>query len=913
MWKDKVAKKKNNSGVSGAHHRPAKRSGVNAAQVLSVSAQSLFQQALEHHKAAQWHFAAPLYERVLAQFPRHPDSLHLLGLVAQALNKSDQAYALISQAIRLSPKIAEYHFNYGVVLQERGDDIAAIAAYRQSIRLKPHYSQAYENLGVALQDSGSDDAALQAYEQALEHNPQSLIALTNLGTLHFQVGDTSLSLRCFDQTLDITPADAERRFKRSGSLLRSGQWQLGWQEYRWRFSEKSFLASNPPRSTGLPHTEAEFIAGRRLLISSEQGLGDEIMFASCFDDVIATAEHCVLECDPRLVALYTRSFPAAEVCAKHRINPLGLDSFVPAGDLPMYFRNQDDDFGGRPYLKVAADKQAYWQAQLQQLGSKLKVGISWRGGTEARATKFRSIALKSWRPLLANADVSFVNLQYRCESAELDQLGGKVHTFSDLDLFNDIDGLAALVANLDLVISADNTTVHLAGALGVPVWVLLPRGPDLRWTDGRDDSPWYSSARLFRNGGGKDGWRDVMAKLVVELSSVTFATRAEYEMRGNLNIPEPKLLSATEAKTCVFLNDTSDWYHWGCSGTSLSVHRALRERGYDVQARPIALTQNLAALPTSPEEFDSDDVYAAFVSKNTSLANQLSAADIVVINGEGSLHGGGIVPVGLLYIAFVAKTRLAKTVQIINHSCYPQGADTSSDGPLNRLYQRVYQQLDFIAVREPLSLRLLQSLNITCVQSFDCLPLFIDSLPALQTKHVSDKPYIVLIGSVAWGEAIAEPLTQFLQQRLAGGYSIKLLIGASAFLAAEDVVFVQWMQRKAAGQFELCVADTEQAWLECIANAALLVSGRFHHSIAAAFLETPFIVTASDTPKVAGLLELLEMPAAMLQTDQDFLENLTLMADKRLAQPGQFILSAQLRQALSALAENNFAALDAIP
>lgn len=910
IWEDRVAKKKNNSGVSGAHPRPAKRSGTSAPEVLSASAQSLFQQALEYHKAAQWHLAAPLYERVLAQFPRHPDSLHLLGLVAQALNNSDQACALISQAIGLSPKIAVYHFNYGVVLQERGDDAAAIAAYRQAIRLKPDYQQAYENLGVALQDSGSDDAALQAYEQALEHNPLSLIALKNLGTLHFKAGHTSLSLRCFEQALDIAPADAELRLKRSGSLLRSGQWQRAWREYRWRFSEKSFLASNPPRSTGLPHIETEHIAGRRLLISSEQGLGDEIMFASCFDDVIATAEHCVLECDPRLVALYTRSFPAAEVHAKHRINPLGLDSFVPAGDLPMHFRHQDEDFSGRAYLKIAADKQDYWQTQLQQLGSKLKVGICWRGGAEARVMKERSIALKSWRPLFANTDVSFVNLQYRCEPDELSQLGDKVHTFSDLDVFKDIDGLAALVANLDLVISVDNTTVHLAGALGVPVWVLLPRGPERRWTDDRDDSLWYSSARLFRSSGGKDGWRDVIAKLVVELSRFTSATPPEFQISGTGNIPESTLLSAAEAKTCVFLNDTSDWYHWGCSGTSLSVHRALRERGYDVQALPIALTQNLAALPTSPEEFDSEEVYAAFVSKNTSLVSHLSAADIVVINGEGSLHGGGIVPVGLLYIAFIAKTRLAKPVQIINHSCYPQGADTTSDGPLNRLYQRVYQQLDFIAVREPVSLRLLQSLNITCVQSFDCLPLFIDSVPALQAKVVSDKPYIVLTGSVVWGEAIAEPLTQFLQQRLAGEYGIKLLIGASAFLAADDVAFVQWMQRKAAGQFDLCIADTEQAWLECIANAALLVSGRFHHSIAAAFLETPFIVTASNTPKVGGLLELLEMPAALLQTDQDFLENLTLMADQRLAQPAQFILSAPRRQALISLAESNFSGLN---
>lgn len=224
----------------------------------------------------------------------------------------------------------------------------------------------------------------------------------------------------------------------------------------------------------------------------------------------------------------------------------------------------------------------------------------------------------------------------------------------------------------------------------------------------------------------------------------------------------------------------------------------------------------------------------------------------------------------------------------------------------------MYQQLDFIAVREPVSFGLLQSLNIRCVQSFDCLPLFIDSLPILQTALVSDKPYIVLTGSVAWGEAITKPLTQFLQQRLARGYGIKLLIGASAFLAADDIAFVHWMQSKAAGQFELCIADTEQAWLACIANAALLVSGRFHHSIAAAFLETPFIVTASNTPKVAGLLELLEMPAALLATDQDFLENLTLMADQRLAQPAQFILPGPRRQALISLAENNFARLNAV-
>ena len=168
-----MAKNKNKSKSGGAQVRSqaSKRPSSDVSQVLPATAQTLFQQALHHHKQGQLNAAAQGYQKVLAEFPGHADSLHLLGLVAQSLHNPAQASALIEQAIKLSPKIAQYHFNHGVVLQGLSNDQAAIDAYRNAIRLKPDYQQAYENLGVALQDSGSDEAALKSVSASPRAKP----------------------------------------------------------------------------------------------------------------------------------------------------------------------------------------------------------------------------------------------------------------------------------------------------------------------------------------------------------------------------------------------------------------------------------------------------------------------------------------------------------------------------------------------------------------------------------------------------------------------------------------------------------------------------------------------------------------------------------------------------------------------
>jgi Flp pilus assembly protein TadD len=489
------------------------------AQTLPKEWQLLFNQGVEAHRQGNLQQAVDIYSQVLQIFPDHADSLHLVGLVFKSSGDLVQAETFISRAIVLSPKVAGYHYNLGLVLQGLEQHSEAVDAYRAAIRLKADYAQAYENLGVALQDIDDLKAALQVYQQALTLNPKSQIAFKNLGTLYFKNGKTEESLDFFNKALLINPRDLDIHMKCSESLLRMGQWVEGWQEYQWRSSAPSFIKTNAVRSFSLPRAEIDAIANQRVLISCEQALGNEIMFASCVNDVIERAGQCTLECDPRLVPLFSRSFPKAKVVAQNGFDINELDCHLPAGDLPYYFRNASEDFKGAAYLFADVGMRGVWRERLSVLLQPLKVGITWRGGIETRAVAARSIDLKYWWPLLKGVNANFVNLQYRTSQQEIAKLseiaGESLCHFDDLDAFNDIESLAALISELDLVISADNTTVHLAGALGVPVWVLLPVGPDYRWTDGRDDSVWYNSARLFRSKvTGSAGWPKVFRAIV---------------------------------------------------------------------------------------------------------------------------------------------------------------------------------------------------------------------------------------------------------------------------------------------------------------------------------------------------------------------------------------------------------------
>jgi hypothetical protein len=270
------------------------------------------------------------------------------------------------------------------------------------------------------------------------------------------------------------------------------------------------------------------IPGGTLLITAEQGVGDEIMFASLVGEAASRAGDCVVECDPRLVPLFARSMPRIRV----RATPAGSAGFQPTlvpdfdehiamGSLPRFLRPTLASFPGvRGYLKADARRRDKWKVRLRGLGAELKVGISWRGGRKLETRRTRSTKLEDWLPLFATPDVRFVNLQYGDCAAELarlqEQHGILVHHWADANPLEDLDEFAAEISALDLVISIDNSTVHMAGALGCPVWTLLPYVPDWRWLLDRDDSPWYHSMRLFRQVR-RGCWADVLPAVAGEL------------------------------------------------------------------------------------------------------------------------------------------------------------------------------------------------------------------------------------------------------------------------------------------------------------------------------------------------------------------------------------------------------------
>jgi hypothetical protein len=263
------------------------------------------------------------------------------------------------------------------------------------------------------------------------------------------------------------------------------------------------------RNFSQPLWDGSSLKGKTLFVQAEQGIGDEIMFASCLEEVINQADLCIVECDERLVPLFARSFLKAMVI-KHISSkdtyPTDLppvDMRISIGSLPSFLRPNLSSFPQKKsYLISDVHKVEYWRNRIAELGKGLKIGISWRGGITPLVIRRRSIVLEQWSKLFSIPGIHFINLQYgdcKDELAEAkEKLGITIHDWEDADPLKDLDGFAAQISALDMVISVDNSTVHMAGALGVPVWVLLPFVCDWRWMRKIDDTPWYTTVRLFR-------------------------------------------------------------------------------------------------------------------------------------------------------------------------------------------------------------------------------------------------------------------------------------------------------------------------------------------------------------------------------------------------------------------------------
>ena len=366
-----------------------------------------------------------------------------------------------------------------------------------------------------------------------------------------------------------------------------------------------------------------------------------------------------------------------------------------------------------------------------------------------------------------------------------------------------------------------------------------------------------------------------------------------------------------------FVNDTTAWYHWGCTGTSSILTERMKQSFHLIDSLSAKETYAQAWVdrPDTINGFQDKTVFAAFCKSNPLLIDRIHGADKIVINGEGTIHGLKYPPLNLLYLAYISKVFFHKKVEIINHSVFPEDSAPIPDPQARAIYQLVYQNLDYVAVRESISLNILNEIQVKANLTFDCLPLYIKE--HYIANPVSTSKNLIFAGTAAWSEFNAKAMADYLRWMARQGCQVILLTGSNETHSDDskmmtypsDVEAVKFFEHELHDvPWELIDAKSMTEWLDVIANAELLVSGRFHHTIAAICLGRPFVVLNSNTPKIDGCMKVCGLPAALQYRDPDLYANLVTRTEGVLADSNKDENNL-LFSRLCEMAENNFISL----
>jgi tetratricopeptide (TPR) repeat protein len=446
------------------------------------------------------------------------------GLIYLALGNLEAADECIAEALRISPD-SDVGFCHRAVLRSKQSRLAeAIADYRHAIALNPLLPEAHNNLGDLLKVS-EPGAAIEHFETATRLRPNYAEALANLGVMYFLKGDLHGALKKFDEALVVRPDFPRVLAYKANTLFFLGRLREAWPFHKHRFDG---FKLRPHGRFSIPEWNGESLKGKALLVWTEQGLGEEILQASIFSDVLSVVSRLTIECSPRLEALFARSFPDALIIP--RVNPsrastaeITADIQIASGDLGATFRNDWRDFPRHAgYLVPDPVLTAACKRRYRKEG-KLVVGLSWASHAPHFA-KDKSLQLNDFAPVLRFPGAVFVNLQYMASAEEVasveSALGIKIISDGAVELAGDLDDVAAQIGAMDLVISVSNTAVHLAGALNVPVWNIIPghNASGLwHWFHDTDESPWYPSMKIYRRVLEND--RPLMKRISADLES----------------------------------------------------------------------------------------------------------------------------------------------------------------------------------------------------------------------------------------------------------------------------------------------------------------------------------------------------------------------------------------------------------
>jgi Tfp pilus assembly protein PilF len=500
-------------------------------------------------------FWARFYLRMAnAVDPANADVWNELGLIEITLGNFEQAKESLENAVNRNPEHAEAWNNLGMILGRRRDLNNARRHFLRAVFLKPEFYMAACNLGLVnrdldrfedaerelrraleldpcpttarlnlaglLQDTGRLEEALAVLEAAHAQVPRDAEVLAAMSAIALRLGDGGRAMRWAEQAHADAPDNAEARLALATAQLAAGDFARGWENYEARLTSGHGVQRQFP----IARWGGEDLRGKRIFVYGEQGLGDEIMFASCIPDLIASGAHCLLDCNPRLRGLMREAFPGVEVLDAlsqpnaPEIIDVAADVCAPLGSLPRFLRTSRERFaGGQPYLKADARRVAAWRERLAALG----------GGLTRTGRLQRSIALEAMLPLLRLSSVHWLSLQHDARPEELAALETDhgIGIVDWRDAHAELTETAALICALDLVVTVCSTVVHLSGALGRDTLVMTPRGAEWRYMMEGASMPWYGSVSLLRQRQRND-WSEVLVAVRDRLEAALQARAA---------------------------------------------------------------------------------------------------------------------------------------------------------------------------------------------------------------------------------------------------------------------------------------------------------------------------------------------------------------------------------------------------
>ena len=451
----------------------------------------------------QRHFAEALasYDSALALRPDYVEALNNRGVTLWELQRFDEALASYDRALAVEPDYVEALSNRGNALIKLQRHDEALASYSRALAVRPNHAEALNNCGNVLKELNRLDEALANYDRALALRPEYAEAHCNRGVVLCELKRLDEAVASYDRALVLRPDYAEAHFNRGSILLLAGDAKTGWPELEWRWLMKA--SPSGPLNSKTAFWSGEELEGRHLLVFSEQGAGDVILFARCLPFMAQKGCHITFQTSEKLVRMLRPLTSGIEVISAPGTGQK-FDFQCPLMSLPYLLKTDLASISTSiPYLRAEEALVARWRDRIGEQG--FKIGIAWQGNPQAANDQKRSIALRQYLALARIPGVRIISLQ---KVHGLDQLAGLPEDVTIETLGEDFDNgpdafvdTAAMMDSLDLVLTSDTSIAHLAGALGRPTWVALQYVPHWMWMLDREDSPWYPTMRLFRQSG----------------------------------------------------------------------------------------------------------------------------------------------------------------------------------------------------------------------------------------------------------------------------------------------------------------------------------------------------------------------------------------------------------------------------